>query len=318
MPARSMPNAIACFSQAAGSSSPRPTFGTPGACSRRCAGASGAATWILPTSTCTRRRGWHPSCAGPGSGRCAGTPASSRHGGSRHGGCACACRSCIRRSSAMVCWRPACDPTAMLERRHSAADRVEEREHAGALTPWRTAAPTRLLHAWWSAIDQHATALLWGAIVIYIVAFAILSSLKLAWLRQGFDIAGNEQVIWNTLHGRPFRSSIFAFMQYDFDDGPVLLELPLALLYGIHQSPYTLLALQTLALGLAAWPIYLLGRDILVAPWQALALALIYLLHPTTQHINMYEFQLRSFMIPFAVGALLFLRRGRLIPYLIC
>jgi len=206
----------------------------------------------------------------------------------------------------------------MLERRHSAADRVEEREHAGALTPWRTAAPTRLLHAWWSAIDQHATALLWGAIVIYIVAFAILSSLKLAWLRQGFDIAGNEQVIWNTLHGRPFRTSIFAFMQYDFDDGPVLLELPLALLYGIHQSPYTLLALQTLALGLAAWPIYLLGRDILVAPWQALALALIYLLHPTTQHINMYEFQLRSFMIPFAVGALLFLRRGRLIPYLIC
>lgn len=167
-------------------------------------------------------------------------------------------------------------------------------------------------------IDRHATALLWGAIILYIVAFAILSSLKLAWLRQGFDMAGNEQVIWNTLHGRPFRTSIFAFMQYDFDDGPVLLELPLALLYGIYQSPYTLLVLQTLALGLAAWPIFLLGRDTLAAPWQALTLALIYLLHPTTQHINMYEFQLRAFMIPFAAGALLFLRRGQLVPYLIC
>ena len=95
-------------------------------------------------------------------------------------------------------------------------------------------------------------ALLWCAIVVYVVAFAALSSLKLAWLRQGFDMAGNEQVIWNTLHGRPFRTSIFAFMQYDFDDGPVLLEVPLALLYGIYQSPYTLLVLQTLALGLAA------------------------------------------------------------------
>jgi len=180
------------------------------------------------------------------------------------------------------------------------------------------AAPMHLLRACWSAIDRHATAILWGTIILYMVAFAILSSLKLAWLRQGFDMAGNEQVIWNTLHGRPFRTSIFAFMQYDFDDGPVLLELPLALLYGIYQSPYTLLVLQTLALGLAAWPIYLLGRDTLAARWQALALALIYLLHPTTQHINMYEFQLRSFMIPFAVGALLFLRRGQLVPYLLC
>lgn len=184
--------------------------------------------------------------------------------------------------------------------------------------PSRTTAPTHSPLSWWSALDRHATALLWGAIVVYVIAFTILSSLKLAWLRQGFDIAGNEQVIWNTLHGRPFRTSIFAFMQYDFDDGPVLLELPLALLYGIHQSPYTLLALQTLALGLAAWPIYLLGRDLLATPWQALALALIYLLHPTTQHINMYEFQLRAFMIPFAVGALLFLRRGRLLPYMAC
>jgi uncharacterized membrane protein len=180
------------------------------------------------------------------------------------------------------------------------------------------AAPRRVLQACLSAIDRHATALMWSTVVVYIVAFTILSGLKLAWLRQGFDMAGNEQVIWNTLHGRLFRTSIFAFMQYDFDDGPVLLELPLALLYGIYQSPYTLLVLQTLALGLAAWPIFWLGRDILAAPWQALVLALIYLLHPTTQHINMYEFQLRSFMIPFAMAALLFLRRGQLVPYLAC
>ncbi len=195
---------------------------------------------------------------------------------------------------------------------------LEHGSSADHLTQRTPAVPTRLLRVCWSLIDRHATVLLWGAMLVYIIAFAILSSLKLAWLRQGFDMAGNEQVIWNTLHGRPFRTSIFAFMQYDFDDGPVLLELPLALLYGIHQSPYTLLALQTLALGLAAWPIYLLGRDILASPGQALALALIYLLHPTTQHINMYEFQLRSFMIPFAIGALLFLRRGQLVPYLLC
>jgi uncharacterized membrane protein len=165
------------------------------------------------------------------------------------------------------------------------------------------------------AFNRNAAWLAAGLIAIYILVFAVLACLKLAWFRQGFDMAGNEQTIWNTLHGRPFRISVFAFMEYDFDDGPVLLQLPLALLYGIYPSPYTLLVLQTLALGLAAWPLYLIGRDIFPAAWQALALVAIYLLHPTTQHINMYEFQLRAFMIPFALGALLFLRRGRLWPY---
>lgn len=176
---------------------------------------------------------------------------------------------------------------------------------------WQTAA------ALGAAANRHAPAMLAGAIGLYIVAFSVLACLKLAWFRQGFDMAGNEQTIWNTLHGRPFRLSVFAFMRYDFDDGPVLLQLPLALLYGLHQSPYTLLVLQTIALGLAAWPLYLIGRQILPQPWQALVLALLYLLHPTTQHINMYEFQLRAFMIPFAVGALLFLRRERFWPYLV-
>ena len=165
--------------------------------------------------------------------------------------------------------------------------------------------------------NRFAPLLTAGAILLYIIVFAVLASLKLAWFRQGFDMSGNEQTIWNTLHGRPFRISVFAMMQYDFDDGPVLLQLPLALLYGIYQSPYTLLTLQSIALGLAAWPLYLIGRDLLPAAWQALALVIIYLLHPTTQHINMYEFQIRAFMIPFALGALLFLRRAQLWPYLL-
>ncbi len=163
--------------------------------------------------------------------------------------------------------------------------------------------------------NEHSGWLLAGMIAFYIVVFSILACLKLAWFRQGFDMAGNEQTIWNTLHGRPFRISVFKMMDYDFDDGPVLLQLPLALLYGIYQSPYTLLVLQTIALGIAAWPLYLLGRDTFGVPWQALGLVAIYLLHPTTQHINMYEFQLRAFMIPFALGALLFLKRGQFWPY---
>ena len=168
-----------------------------------------------------------------------------------------------------------------------------------------------------SRLARYAPHALIVAIVGYILCFSLLSSIKLAALRQGFDMAGNEQVIWNTLHGRFFQTSVFALMEHDFDDGPVLLQLPLALLYGIYQSPYTLMVLQSAALGLAALPLYLLCRDLLGGPWPGLAFALIYLIHPTTQHINMYEFQLRSFMIPFALAALLFLRRAKLWPYLL-
>lgn len=168
------------------------------------------------------------------------------------------------------------------------------------------------MQRFFATIDTYAKALLATMIVGYVGVFATLSCLKLAWFRQGFDMAGNEQTIWNTLHGRPFQISVFAMMRYDFDDGPVLLQLPLALLYGVYQSPYTLLVLQTIALGIAAWPLYLIVRDLLPKPWHALVIAAIYLLHPTTQHINMYEFQLRSFMIPFALAALLYLRRERL------
>jgi uncharacterized membrane protein len=175
-----------------------------------------------------------------------------------------------------------------------------------------------LLQGFAERADRRSPVLLAAAVVLYILSFTLLSGLKLALFRQGFDMAGNEQTIWNTLHGRPFRISAFANMDYDFDDGPVLLQLPLALFYGVYPSPYTLLALQSLALGLAAVPLYLLGRGILPRPWHALALALTYLLHPWTQHTNMYEFQLRSFMVPFALGALLALQRARLGPFYLC
>jgi uncharacterized membrane protein len=181
-------------------------------------------------------------------------------------------------------------------------------------------APTRSqpLQGFLDGLDRRSPVLLAAAVLAYIVAFTLLSGLKLALFRQGFDMAGNEQTLWNTLHGRFFRISAFANMDYDFDDGPVLLQLPLALLYGLRPSPYTLLALQSIALGLAALPLYLLGRSILPRPWHALALALVYLLHPWTQHTNMYEFQLRSFMVPFALAALLFLWQQRLWPLYLC
>ncbi len=163
----------------------------------------------------------------------------------------------------------------------------------------------------WAWVDAHARALLIGMLVLYFAVFSAASIFKLETLQQGFDMAGNEQTIWNTLHGRFFETSVFAKMQYDFDDGPVLLEVPLAGLYALYPSPHILLVLQTLAITLGALPLYLLARDLWKRASAGLVAAAVYLLHPTVQHMNLYEFQYRSFSLAFALAAFYFFEKKK-------
>jgi uncharacterized membrane protein len=163
----------------------------------------------------------------------------------------------------------------------------------------------------WVWVDRHGRALLIWLLVGYFVLFSAASIFKLETLRQGFDLAGNEQAIWNTMHGRFFRTSVFALMRYDFDDGPVPLQVTLAGLYALYPSTYTLLVLQTLAIVLGALPLYWLARDLWGRPSAGLVAAGLYLLHPTVQHINLYEFQYRSFSMCFALYAFYFFERRK-------
>lgn len=169
----------------------------------------------------------------------------------------------------------------------------------------------RLLAALWQWADRHGRSLLLILMLGYLLIFSAASIFKLETLRQGFDLGGNEQTLWNTMHGRLFQTSVFAKMRYDFDDGPVLLEVPLAGLYAVYPSPYTLLVLQTAAIVLGAVPLYWLARDRWKRPSPGLAAAALYLLHPTVQHMNLYEFQYRSFSMAFALYAFYFFERRK-------
>ncbi len=175
---------------------------------------------------------------------------------------------------------------------------------------WPRSAVDRLT-SFWNRLERHAGLLLALMLVGYGLLFSAASIYKLYTLRQGFDLAGNEQTIWNTMHGRFFRTSVFAMMDYDFDDGPVLLEIPLAALYALCPSTSTLLVLQTLAIVLGALPLYGLVRDLWGRRVPGLIAAALYLLHPTVQHINLYEFQYRSFSMAFALAAFYFFERRR-------
>jgi uncharacterized membrane protein len=146
------------------------------------------------------------------------------------------------------------------------------------------------------------------ALIVYVGVYTGLSAYKFDTLGQGFDLAENEQIIWNTANGRWFETSAFGTLKYDFDDGPVPFELLLAIPYRLFPSTYLLLFLQTVALAAGAIPLFALARE-KINEWAALLFALAYLSHVTIVRMNMYEFQLRSFVIPFFLAAFLFFER---------
>ena len=97
----------------------------------------------------------------------------------------------------------------------------------------------------------------------------------------GFDLAINEQIVWNTLNGRFFASSVEVDNSFADHFRPLLGAL--VPFYALFQTPKTLLVLQTIALASAAIPIYLLALHKLHDRWMALTLSLIHISSPRDQ-----------------------------------
>lgn len=155
-------------------------------------------------------------------------------------------------------------------------------------------------------------------ILVYLALLTYASFNKLNLFAMGFDLGMYEQVIWNTAHGRLFATSAFAYTQNHLGSDPILLEALLAPIYAVFPSTYTLLFLQTAALGLAAVPLYLLARDKLGAPLAGVGFALCWLLYVPLAYLNLDEFQPRAFALPLAIAAFYFLEKKRLAYFLLC
>ena len=153
-----------------------------------------------------------------------------------------------------------------------------------------------------------------GLATLYFVVYAMLSVLRhQSYHSFGFDLGLFDQVFWDTTQGRPFESTMSQ-----------ALPVPHSLL-GDHFSPVfvllmpfylavphaeTLLVVQTFALALGAWPVYLLAKLKLpqgYAPLWVLA----YVLMVPLAYINMYDFHEVAFAVAPLGFALYFLERGR-------
>jgi uncharacterized membrane protein len=144
------------------------------------------------------------------------------------------------------------------------------------------------------------TIAMWILVSAYAVFFSAASIQKhLAFQSTDFDLGNLSQVVWNTLHGRPFLLTNPEGTQPEMSLGihvwPILLLI--APLYLIWSDPRALLILQSVVIAVGAWPVYWLARAVLpdnltgsrfsILP---LAFAVVYLFFPALQSANMFDF----------------------------
>ncbi|GAC1641767.1 MAG: hypothetical protein NVS9B11_09600 [Candidatus Dormibacteraceae bacterium] len=144
-----------------------------------------------------------------------------------------------------------------------------------------------------------ATVLAAGAAAIYFAyAWARWTTLK----SSAFDLAYFDQVVWNASRGHGFSSS---FAQYPFFGqhfSPALAAL--VPLYAIHPSPLWLLAAQSIALGAAMAPLFMLARTWLDATSAAIACVSFGVQLFVIRAVN-YDFHTEVLAIPFVFWAVL-------------
>lgn len=149
-------------------------------------------------------------------------------------------------------------------------------------------------------------------ILLYTCCFSFISYLKYhSFGYKDFDLAIYHQVLWNTTEGNFFYSSIRGGIY--FKDHFNLILLCILPIYYFFRSPLTLLFLQSLFLGLGAWPLYLIARQKIEWKWS-IFFVILYLLYPALGYVNLFEFHPISFSIFFLFFAFYYLENDRFIP----
>lgn len=125
---------------------------------------------------------------------------------------------------------------------------------------------------------------------------------------SALDLGIQDNVLWNTIHGRAFASSIET-PHYLGDH--VTLTIPLfSLLYLLWEDVRMILIAQTVLLAIGAFPLAAFAAEKLKRPWAAPAIALAYLLYPPLGFINRFDFHPEVAVIPlFLFAALCFERK---------
>ncbi|MGH2472489.1 MAG: DUF2079 domain-containing protein [Candidatus Limnocylindria bacterium] len=172
-----------------------------------------------------------------------------------------------------------------------------------------------------SWLERHEGRTAIGMVLAYVVVFGSLALVRhWAFHSTALDLGVFDQVLWNTVHGR-FMESTLSLERCDphhfFLDhfSPALLLI--APFYAVVPRPETLIAFQTMALALGAWPIYLLARRYLQRSEERLVWVAAYVLSAPLAWITFYDFhEITLAVLPLGL-AMYFLATRRTIPLLL-
>ncbi|GBE57870.1 hypothetical protein BMS3Abin01_00796 [bacterium BMS3Abin01] len=139
-----------------------------------------------------------------------------------------------------------------------------------------------------AALEKNSVRILWGGTALYFVVFAGLALLAYSQFRYHSDLAQYNQTLWATLRGDFFYSSLeeTSGSYLSTHVSPFLLMiLPV---YALYQSPITILVLRSLALALAAVPLFYCVRRLTGSGIAGLLLSAAFLFHPeiVSQHFT--------------------------------
>jgi uncharacterized membrane protein len=151
-----------------------------------------------------------------------------------------------------------------------------------------------------------------GAYAAYVSYHTVMQHHALETRAYDLGIAANT--FWNSTHGCLFASSMAPSGSHlAFHTSFIFLAaFPI---YALLPFTETLLVLQSVALALAALPLYLVARRMLHSGQAALVISTIYLLHPGVGGANFYDFHELAFAPALVFSAWLFLELDRPMAY---
>lgn len=164
------------------------------------------------------------------------------------------------------------------------------------------------------------------ALMLAICAYSAIFSVATCWKHYQFnsyawDLGTFDQILHDSVfEGRPFYYTLDLFMNpsghyFSIHFSPILLLL--LPIYRLFPVPQLLLVVKSLAVGAAAYPLYLITKKLTGSPRAGVLLGLAYLLSPCIQGANWFDFQPQSFLPLFVFSAYYFLESGSIRLYLL-
>ena len=135
----------------------------------------------------------------------------------------------------------------------------------------------------------------------YLAVFTALTAYRFSLIGACYDLSVFEQSFWSLVNkGELLVNSqegveVGRFSHFSLHVSPLLLLV--APLYALWQAPQTLLFAKTLALALAAFPIYGLAARLLGSKGAGVAVAAIYLMYPPLHGVNLWGFHENEFAV---------------------